>query len=257
QYTGQPALQIFEIDITEQRLSEKTLQKRTMELERSNKALEQFAYATSHDLQEPLRTIASFLQLLKRKYEDSLDSEAHQFINFAVDGAIHMKQLIDDLLFYSRLGRKDISFKPVSLSQIIEKSINNLRVVIEENKAQVISKKLPVIRVDESQFILLFQNLIENAIKFRDKEKPVIEITAKVSKGNHIISVKDNGIGIEKKYHNRIFQVFKRLHTSSEYPGTGIGLAICKRVIEQYHGKIWVESELGKGATFAIEFPII
>ena len=242
-------------DITEKKEVEGQLEKKTTALERSNQALQQFVYATSHDLQEPLRTIVSFLQLLERKLGDDIDSEAKKFLDYAMDGSIRMKELIEDLLAYSRLGKGDKLFTPVALSQILEKTLKNLKVVIDEKEAQVKSSKLPVVKVDEAQFILLLQNLIENSIKFNNNKKPIVEVSAEETRTAVKISVKDNGIGIEKRYQERIFQIFNRLHTRSEYPGTGIGLALCKRIIEQHQGTIWVESELDKGATFFIEIP--
>lgn len=235
---------------------ERKVKERTIDLERSNIELQQFAYIASHDLQEPLRTIARFLQLLDERYNDRLDSDAKEFIDFAVNGAIRMQQLIDDLLLYSRVDTRGKLFKITSMADLLKKVIANLELMIEENGVEITNNTLPSVLVDESQFIQLFQNLIENSIKFRGEERPKIHISSETTKTSYIISIKDNGIGIELEYHKRIFQIFQRLHTLKEYPGTGIGLAICKKIIERHNGQIWVESEVNKGSTFFIELPI-
>ena len=229
--------------------AERILIKLNDELLRSNKELEQFAYVASHDLQEPLRMVSSFTQLLEQRYKDKLDDDAREFIHYAVDGAARMQRLINDLLNYSRIGTKGQNFSNVDFNDIFIKAINNLKISIEEKKAEVTSDKLPFINADEMQMVQLLQNLIGNALKFCN-QKPRIHISA-IEDGNHyLFSVKDNGIGIEEQYFNRIFLIFQRLLPKDQYSGTGIGLAICKRIIERHGGKIWINSEVGKGTTF-------
>lgn len=235
---------------------EQRVKERTAELLKSNTELEQFAYIASHDLQEPLRTISRFMELLSLKYQDKLDSNAVEFINFAVEGAIKMQQLIDDLLEYSRVGTRGKAFVYTNLTEVLENTISNMQLTIGEEGATIVYSSLPSINVDPLQISQLFQNLIGNSIKFRSQELPHISITSTSTQKSHVIKFKDNGIGIESEYFNRIFQVFQRLHTTKEYPGTGIGLAICQKIVERHDGKIWVESELGKGSIFFIELPI-
>ena len=223
---------------------------RTAELTRSNKELERFAYITSHDLQEPLRMISSYLQLVEKRYKDELDEDAKDFINFAVDGAKRMQILINDLLRYSRVGTKNIEFQPVNCEEILKNTLNNLEVSIEESGAKITHDYLPIIRGDKTQLSQLFQNLIGNSIKFRGESSPEIHIKAEDEGDFWRFSFQDNGIGIDPKYYDRIFQIFQRLHNRDKYPGTGIGLAICKKIIERHGGNIFVESEFGKGTTF-------
>jgi len=220
------------------------------ELERSNKELEQFAYVASHDLQEPLRMISSFTQLLARRYKDKLDAEANEFIDYAVDGANRMQRLINDLLIYSRIGTRGKPFVVTDLNDIIGQVLVNLNPAIEENHVIITNDELPTVSVDDTQMIQLFQNLIGNAVKFCAAETPCVHISVKENNREWIIGVKDNGIGIDPQYKERIFKVFQRLHSKEEYPGTGIGLAICRKIVERHGGRIWVESELGNGATF-------
>jgi signal transduction histidine kinase len=242
---------------------EELVEERTVELkaivealERSNKDLEQFAYVASHDLQEPLRMVASYVQLLERRYKDRLDSDAKEFIAFAVDGATRMQKLINDLLSYSRVSTRGKEFKDTDSKSALDQAIDNLRMVIKDSGARITYDKLPEISSDESQLIQLFQNLIDNAIKFRSEKPPQIHVSVK-GKGNEwLFSVADNGIGIDSQYAERIFVIFQRLHEREKYPGTGIGLAICKRIIERHGGRIWVESELGKGSTFFFTIPM-
>jgi signal transduction histidine kinase len=227
------------------------LEERTAELERSNEELEQFAYIASHDLQEPLRMIASYTQLLAKRYKDKLDSDANEFINYAVDGANRMQTLINDLLKYSRVGTKGEEFTHVDLNSVMDMVKANLKGALEENNAEIKYSKLPTVMADNSQMIQLFQNLIGNAVKFRKKDtRPIVEISAKKEGSFVKFMVKDNGIGIDNKYLDRIFIIFQRLHTKDEFPGTGIGLAICKKIVERHGGEIHVESEEGTGATF-------
>lgn len=232
------------------------LEKLIKELKRSNKELEVFAYVASHDLQEPLRTITSFTQLLERRYRGKLDDDADEFIEFIVDGANRMKQMILDLLEYSRITTKGQEFKPVNIENIINYALDSLNVLIKENDAVIKFDNLPIVNGDKSQLVRVFQNLISNAIKFRkDDKSPEICISAKKEGNEYIFKVADNGIGIEEQYFDVIFTIFKRLHTREEYEGTGIGLSVTKRVIERHGGKIWVESQPNKGTTFYFTIP--
>lgn len=223
---------------------------RTQELKRSNQDLEQFAYVASHDLQEPLRMVTSYLQLLDARYGDKLDKDAHEFIGFAKEGAERMTGLIKDLLQYSRVSTKAREFAPVECDEALNLALSNLRLALEETGAQVQREPLPRVMGDVSQLAQLFQNLISNALKFRGEKSPVVRIRAQPQKGRWQFEVKDNGIGIERKHFERIFVIFQRLHTREQYPGSGIGLALCKKIVERHGGKIWLESELGQGATF-------
>ncbi|MBU6489118.1 MAG: CHASE3 domain-containing protein [Burkholderiales bacterium] len=243
-------------DMTERERAERQIRQRTEELSRSNRDLEQFAYVASHDLQEPLRAVAGPLQLLQRRYQGQLDARADEFIGHAVDGATRMQTLIDDLLSYSRVGRLDDPKQPVPAEQALEFALKNLAVVVEETGAQIEHEPLPAVQAISSQLALLFQNLIGNAIKFRSKERtPVIRVRAEPIGGEWRFSVADNGIGISEQYFERIFVIFQRLHTRREYPGTGLGLALCKRIVEHHGGKIWVESSPGEGTTFFFTVP--
>ncbi|MFA6924620.1 MAG: PAS domain S-box protein [Bacteroidales bacterium] len=242
-------------DITEMKKgTEQALFKLNEDLLRSNKELEQFAYVASHDLQEPLRTVSSFTQLLSHRYKDRLDAEAQEFIQFAVDGAMRMQVLINDLLVYSRIQVKGKPFTNVDMHEVLGQVINNLTMRIQEKNALVTCYELPTVIADEGQMVQLLQNLIGNAIKFCNAI-PIIHISSKEEKDYFIFSIKDNGIGIESQYFDRIFQIFQRLHTKEEYSGTGIGLAVCKRIVERHKGTIWVESEFGKGTTFYFKIP--
>lgn len=242
------------IDITEQKRAEQQLKETLRELERSNKELEQFAYVASHDLQEPLRMVTSYLQLLEKRYENQLDEDAQEFIYYAVDGAKRMQSLISDLLSYSRIKSRAKSMKNVDFQEIVERAKEHLKFMIEESEAEITYDELPTLKVDRGQMVQLIQNLINNSIKYNDN-KPVIHISAKKQNSEWIFSVTDNGIGINAKYSERVFQIFQRLHTKREYSGTGIGLAICKKIIERHNGKIWVESEENNGATFYFSIP--
>ena len=235
---------------------EDELQETLIKLKRSNSELEQFAYVASHDLQEPLRMISSFLQLLQMRYSGQLDSDADEFINFAVEGAKRMQNLIQDLLAYSRVTTKGNEFKDIKMEEALEQALVNLKMSIEENNANITHDPLPIITADYSQIIQLLQNLIGNSIKYRSDKIPEIHISAQEKDNDWIFSVEDNGIGIDPQYSDQVFQIFKRLHTNEEYKGTGIGLAITKRIIERHSGRIWVESELGKGSKFYFTIPI-
>lgn len=237
-------------DVTDMKKgAENTLFKLNEELHRSNKELEQFAYVASHDLQEPLRMVSSFTQLLQKRYENQLDEDAQQFIRYAVDGAVRMQGLINDLLNYSRIGTRGKQFGPVDFNNVMGKTLNNLSISIQEKNAFVVNDDLPAVFGDEGQLVQLMQNLVGNALKF-SKTTPRVHISAIKQDGFYLFSVKDNGIGIENQYFDKIFLIFQRLVTKEEYKGTGIGLALCKRIVERHGGKIWVESQPGEGTTF-------
>lgn len=229
--------------------TEEALFKLNEELLRSNMDLQQFAYVTSHDLQEPLRTVMSFTQLLQKKYTDKLGSDGNEYIRFAVEGSQRMYDLLNGLLAYSRIQSRGSEFTRVDMNKVLEKVLGNLNIRIRETNAVIIRERLPFIHADESQMIQLFQNLIENSIKF-SKSVPHIRISYEQIHDNIIFAVKDDGIGIETQYFEKIFRIFQRLHSTEEYKGTGIGLAICKRIAERHGGEIWVKSVLGEGSTF-------
>ncbi|WP_192259186.1 ATP-binding protein [Mesorhizobium caraganae] len=241
----------------EQRVAEKTreLDVRASELARSNIELERFAYVASHDLQEPLRMVASYTQLLGRRYKGRLGADADEFIHFAVDGAARMQQLINDLLVYSRVTTQGSAFEAIDCTLVVERALTNLKAALIESGAIIRKSELPKIDGDRFQLVQLFQNLIGNAIKFRGERVPEIEIAAQRDGREWLFSIADNGIGIDARYIEQLFTVFKRLHTRAEYPGTGIGLAICKKVVERHGGRIWIESEVGHGSTFFFTLP--
>jgi PAS domain S-box-containing protein/putative nucleotidyltransferase with HDIG domain len=245
----------LERDITKRRLTEAELAKRAEKLAGSNTELKQFAYVTSHDLKEPLRMISSYLQLLSRRYRSKLDDKAMAYLETAVDGASRMHRLIDDILDLSRVGTNDFEFQPVDCRQVVAQVAANLEVMIQESGVKVIWGDLPTVYADFSQLTRLFQNLTVNAIKFRGKPQPEIVVTAQRIVGAWRFAVRDNGIGIEPLYLERIFLIFQRLHTRSEYSGTGIGLAICKKIVERHGGKIWAESQPGAGSVFYFTIP--
>ena len=229
---------------------------RTQELESSNQELQQFTHIVSHDLQEPLRAISSYTELLEEEYRDRLDAEAHEYINFVVSGAQRMKQLIQDLLAFSRVGRQPQDLSLISCENVLQEVVANLKIAIEENDAVITWDRLPQVVADKSQLIQLWQNLIANSIKFRGEDPPKIHISVATKKRKFIFCLQDNGIGIDPKHAERIFVIFQRLHTRRTYPGTGIGLAICKKIIERHQGKIWLESEPGGGTSFYFSLPI-
>ena len=236
---------------------EKRVVNRTLELKRSNEDLEQFAYVASHDLQEPLRMIRNYLQLLQQRYKTELDSNAHDFINFALDGSKRMNQLIHDLLAYSRVGTHGKELVLTECDQALEDALANLTVAIEESKAEVTRDSLPPVIGDEVQLTQLFQNLIGNAVKFRGEATPKVHIGVQRKGGEWEFTVRDNGIGIAEQDFQRIFVVFQRLHNREKYPGTGIGLSVCKKIVERHGGRIWVESKPGKGTTFHFTIPAL
>jgi PAS domain S-box-containing protein len=262
--TGEPVFEDGEFrgyrgvgtDITERKRGQAVLRAAYDELARSNSELQQFAYVASHDLQEPLRMIGSYTQLLERRYADKLDADAREFMGFIVDGATRMKQLIEDLLAYSRVGTRGKELRPVPAEGALERALVNLRASIDSTGAQVTHDALPEVVADDTQLIQLFQNLIGNAIKFKKQDEPIrVHVGVSDAGSEWRFSVSDNGIGIEPQYYQRIFMVFQRLHTRDEYPGTGIGLAICKKVVDRHRGRIWVESAPGQGSTFHFTLP--
>ncbi|MEI8079626.1 MAG: ATP-binding protein, partial [bacterium] len=256
-------------NISDRKQAEQALEKTAADLERSNQELEQFAYVASHDLQEPLRMVASYTQLLAKRYQDRLDQDAQEFIGYAVNGAVRMQRLINDLLTYSRVQTKGKTFEPVDAHSALGEALVNLTVAIADSGAIVTNDDLPMVKADHTQLVQLFQNLIGNALKFRGAAPPHVHVSvereaaAAAPAADHWrppgmfwrFSVRDNGIGIEPAYFERIFVVFQRLHGQAMYPGTGIGLALCKRIVERHGGRIWVESELGQGTTFHFTLP--
>jgi len=243
-------------DITERRQTEETQKQLMDELVKSNAELQQFAYVASHDLQEPLRMVASYVQLLERRYHDILDDDARDFIEFASDGASRMQLMIDDLLEYSRVDTAGHAFSTTSTEKAMQIATINLKEAIEESGVEITHDPLPTIEADQSQIIQVLQNLLANSIKFRGQKKPLIHVSADQDDGEWIFSVSDNGIGIEEQYGDRIFTIFQRLHGREEYPGTGIGLAVCKRIMERHQGRIWFDSEPGSGTTFNFSIPL-
>ena len=247
----------FVRDVTERQQAQQALANKIEELARSNAELEQFAYVASHDLQEPLRMVASYTQLLARRYKGRLDADADDFIGFAVDGATRMQTLIQDLLAYSRVTTRGQSFEVTDAATSCANALRNLRTAIADADGVVHVAPLPRVRADESQLTQLFQNLIGNAIKYRNHRKPEIRVSAQSDGTFETFSVEDNGIGIEPQYFDRIFQMFQRLHTMKEYSGTGIGLTLCRKIVERHGGRIWVESQPGEGAKFLFTMPRI
>ena len=234
---------------------DRALRKLIAELERSNKELEQFAYVASHDLQEPLRMVSSYTELLERRYRDKLDDKGRTFINFAVDGAVRMQRLINDLLEFSRVSTRGKPMQPVDVNRVLGAVRANLSVAIREAGALVTNDELPTVVADETQLVQLLQNLVGNAIKFRGGERPLVHVSAQPGATECVFAVRDNGIGIAPEYFERIFVIFQRLHARGEYPGTGIGLAVCRRIVERHGGRIWVESAPGQGSTFYFALP--
>ncbi len=243
-------------DITKRKQVQDQLRQYAEELQRSNLDLQQFAYVASHDLQEPLRTIATFCEMLQRRYRGRLDDQADQWIDFVMDGARRMQALVQDLLAYSRLESRRQAVAPVDCGEVFRRAVANLGSAIEEAGAEVTSDSLPVVNGDESQLVQLFQNLIGNAVKFRGREIPSVRVSAQADSDAWVFSIRDNGLGIDPKYHERVFDLFKRLHPTDRYPGTGMGLAVCRKVVQRHGGRIWVESEPGQGSTFRFTIPL-
>jgi len=244
-------------DITGKKKTEVDLVESVMELKRSNEELESFAYVASHDLKEPLRMVTSYVQLIRKKFLDKIGSDGNDYINFASDGAIRMSALIEGLLEYSRVRKAKNEFSMVETSAIVDKVLNTMKFIIQDKKAAIgVKDQLPVIKADSTQIEQLFQNIIGNALKFTGNEPPVIAVSAEKRGNNYQFTVKDNGIGIDMQYNEKIFQIFQRLHGRNEYEGTGMGLAICKKITESHGGKIWVESDgPGKGCSLCFTLP--
>lgn len=236
-------------------VASKELLQRNRELARSNGELQQFAYVVSHDLQEPLRSIAGYTQLLARRYKGKLGQDADEFIDGALSGTKRMQQLIIDLLDYSRVGSKGRKGERTTCDAALDEAIANLKTAIEESKAAITRADLPTLTTDSSQLVQVLQNLLGNAIKFRSDSKPEIHVSAERKDEEWIISVRDNGIGIPPDQSQRIFLLFQRLHERGKYPGTGIGLAICEKIVRGHGGRIWVESEPGRGSVFSFTIP--
>lgn len=256
-YQGRQATLGNVMDITEQKQDKERLTQMVSEMRRSNTELEQFAYVVSHDLQEPLRMVSSYTQLLAKRYRGQLDADADDFISYAVDGAERMRALLNDMLDYSRVGTRGKPFKLIWCEDVLEKAITNLKVAIEDSGTLVSHDYLPMLVADEGQLVQLLQNLIGNAIKFCNQETPRVHVSAEKRGEVWVFSVRDNGIGIDPQHAQRIFEMFKRLHTREEYSGTGMGLAICKKIVERHGGHIWVQSQAGEGATFYFTIPLI
>ncbi len=246
-------------DTLEARVEERTAELRhtNRELTRSNTELERFVHIASHDLQEPLRTLSSFLQLLARRYEGQLDERADTYIRYAVEGADHMRALVNGLLEYSRVGTRVRAAGPVSCDEVIDVARRNLGSLAEETGATLTADPLPEVVADRTQLIQLLQNLLTNALRFRGEAPPEVHVSARREGAMWRLSVRDNGIGVEEPYLERIFGVFQRLHTRDEYPGTGIGLSICRRIAERHGGRIWAESTAGEGTTFHVTLPVV
>jgi len=245
------------VDITERQKTEKKLQAKTEELARSNAELEQFAYVTSHDLQAPLRHITAYVQLLEKQLDGKLDAKSQQMMGFVVSGAKRMQQLINGLLSFSRVSRDRSHFSQADLNQIVQDALANLEIVLKESQVSVTVDPLPFVNVDAQLIVNLFQNLIENAAKFKKENEPGrIHIFSEIKGSEVIITVKDNGIGIQEEYKEKVFVIFQRLHTPEEYPGTGLGLAICKKILHFHGCQIWIESEYGVGSSFCFNLPL-
>jgi light-regulated signal transduction histidine kinase (bacteriophytochrome) len=246
----------LQVEIAERRRAQETLEHTAEELKRSNRDLEQFAYVASHDLQEPLRAVGGYVQLLQRRFPAALDAKANEFIAGAIEGASRMERLITDLLAFSRVGTRGGAFSPAPLDAVLTEALQNLQTALASSLATLEREPLPTLTVDATQIMQLFQNLVGNAIKFRGEQPPKIQVGARQEDQRWVFWVRDNGIGIEPRYFDRIFQIFQRLHTRRHYPGTGIGLAICKKIVERHGGNIWVESQPDQGSTFYFSIPM-
>jgi len=243
------------VELDERRRAERVLAQYAEDLKRSNAELEQFAYVASHDLQEPLRMVASFTQLLAKRYQGKLDQDADDFIGFAVEGANRMQVLINDLLAFSRVGTRGKPFAAVDCEAVLSHALANLTTILQETGAVVTRDPLPTVRADEVQLGQLFQNLLANALKFQGPDPPRVHLAAQQQGDEWIFSVQDNGIGIAPEHQERIFTIFQRLHRREEFPGTGLGLALCKKIAERHGGRIWVKSAPGRGSTFYFSIP--
>ncbi|MBC7816987.1 MAG: PAS domain S-box protein [Planctomycetaceae bacterium] len=248
-------IQALLLDVTELKRAQHGLERHAQNLERSNLDLQQFAYVASHDLQEPLRAVSSYCQLIEKNYSGQLDERAIRWLQFVVNGAQRMQSLVRDLLTYARIDNKAESWITVDSNATCRQAIENLSQLIAESGAQITVAKLPIVWADGSQLEALFQNLIGNAVKFRSERPSRVSVTAKQVESNWLFAVRDNGIGIKPEFQERVFEIFKRLQSQDQYPGTGIGLAICKRIVERYGGRIWVESQFGQGSTFYFTLP--
>ena len=244
------------IDIDSRKKAEARLAEQTADLKRSNLELEQFAYVASHDLQEPLRMVVSYCDLLQRRHQKDLNEEAQKFMGFATTGAKRMQRLIQDLLQYSRSGRQPIKVKEENLDDVLLSTLNDFDLRIKETQAEIIHTPLPLVMIDRVQIGLVFQNLIQNALKFHGKDSPVIKIDVELKEQFAEISVTDNGIGIDPKFTDKIFEIFQRLHSRDEYEGTGIGLSIVKQIIEKHGGTIWIDTSVSKGTCFRFTLPL-
>jgi light-regulated signal transduction histidine kinase (bacteriophytochrome) len=260
--TAETANSKLELEITERKRIEEELQRNceliernTRELKRSNAELEQFASVASHDLREPLRVISGYLRLLSRRYKGKLDRSADEFIEFAVDGSARMQNIINDLLAFSRLGSREKTFAPVNCVEVLQLTRRHLSTAIEESGAVITHDPLPTVTADASQLGQLFMNLVGNSIKYRGDEIPSIHVSTKESDEEWLFLLTDNGIGFDMQHSEKVFEMFKRLHGVDKYSGTGIGLAICKKVVENHNGRIWVESQPGAGSTFFFTIP--
>ena len=252
---GCPRFAFVALDITERRQAEEDLRKSTEELARSNRSLEQFAIVVSHDLQEPLRTVTGFVQLLQKKYANQPDADASTWIEFTLGGARRMEALIKDLLAYARVGTRGQQPVLIDAGAVLGQALENLHESIQETGAEITHSELPAVQADPSQLAQLFQNLLGNAMKFRGEAPPKVHVDARREGKAWRFSVSDNGIGIDPKFQDQIFEVFRRLHNRQQYEGTGIGLAICKKIVDRHGGRIWVESQPGQGATFSFTLP--
>jgi len=225
-------------------------------LKKTNEELEQFAYAASHDMREPLRMITNYMQMVQRKLHGKIDDKINQYLHFAADGGLRMQKIIDDILTYTKINRDESAHENIDISNLLIEVNKNLEVLIKQHRAKIEYGSLPILKGNKNQLLRLFQNLIENSIKFRKKENPNIKIIAQKNNNNWLFSIRDNGIGMNKEYLDSIFLVFKRINRKSEYPGSGIGLSQCKKIVESHDGNIWVESEPEKGSTFFFTIPL-